>query len=71
MPYIAESQQAMEIDQQQLQFEYDNDTDTSLVVNSILECYDDLRNENTADLLTITLSDGQVIELDSEITILS
>ena len=65
--YVAENEKAMEIDQQQLQFEYDNDTDTSLVLNSILEMYDDLRNENTADLLTITLSDGQVIELDSEI----
>ena len=65
--YVAMNVESMMIDQQQLQFEYDNDNDTNEMVDQVLEIYDDLRNEVTDGMLTITLSDGKIVELDSDI----
>ena len=64
--FIAEFEQTMETHQPRLQFEYDNDDDASEMVDQVLDIYDDLRDENTLGLLTITLSNGKVVELDSE-----
>ena len=64
--YVAENETAMETYQQQLQIEYDNDNDTSEMVDHVLEMYDDLRNETTDELLTIALFDGKIVELDSD-----
>ena len=64
--FIAEFEQTMETHQPRLQFEYDNDDNASEMVDQVLEIYDDLRNEITDGMLTITLSNGKVVELDSE-----
>ena len=64
--FIAEFEQTMETHQPRLQFEYDNDDDASEMVDQVLDIYDDLRDENTLGILTITLSNGKVVELDSE-----
>ena len=64
--YVAKNETAMKTCQQQLQFEYDNDNDTSEMVDQVLEINDDLRNETTDGMLTITLSDGKIVELDSD-----
>lgn len=64
--FIAEFEQTMETHQPRLQFEYDNDDNASEMVDQVLDIYDDLRDENTLGLLTITLSNGKVVELDSE-----
>ena len=64
--FIAEFEQTMETHQPRLQFEYDNDDNASEMVDQVLDIYDDLRDENTLGILTITLSNGKVVELDSE-----
>ena len=60
--FIAEFEQTKETHQPRLQFEYDNDDDASEMVDQVLDIYDDSRDENTLGLLTITLSNGKVVE---------